>query len=74
MIVVFVILSGMKLYDVIIVIIFLAGTFELDSILCVNQCPTNTMSVPSETGGEKCQDCDGLCPKGLVMRNTCNSV
>ncbi len=47
--------------------ILLAGTFELND-RCVNQCPTGSMSVPSETGGMKCQDCDGgICPKGTII-------
>ena len=30
----------------------------------MDQCPDGTMSVPSETGGMKCMDCEGICDKG----------
>ncbi len=53
------------------IIATLAGTFELND-RCVDQCPTGSMSVPSETGGMKCQDCDGgICPKGKNALMVC---
>lgn len=42
------------------------GTFELESVgECVEQCPIGMMSVPSDTGGMKCVECDSSYCKGI---------
>ena len=33
---------------------------------CVEVCPTGMRSVPSETGGMKCETCDGYYCKGIL--------
>ena len=45
---------------------FTDDQFELED-RCVLQCPANYQIVDSETGGQKCEECDGICPQGILI-------